>query len=61
MEFNLLLNRINELSKIAKSRELTQEEKDERAELRKEYISIFRGNLKIHLDNIEIVDKDKIN
>ncbi len=36
------LSRINELAKIAKTRELTAEEQEERARLRKEYLAEFR-------------------
>ena len=36
------LDRINELAHIAKERELTKDELDERAALRKEYIEEFR-------------------
>ena len=36
------IDRINELAHIAKERELTKEEFDERAALRKEYIEEFR-------------------
>lgn len=52
MDFKLLLNRINEISRISKNRELTSEEKMERDELRKEYIKIFKSNFKAQLDNI---------
>lgn len=51
------LARINELAKIAKQRELTAEELEERAVLRKEYLEAFRANFKSQLENIEIVDK----
>ncbi len=61
MDFKLLLNRINEISRISKNRELTSEEKIERDELRKEYIRIFKSNFKAQLDNIEIVDEEQIN
>lgn len=36
------IDRINELAHIAKERELTQQETEERAALRKEYIEEFR-------------------
>ena len=36
------LARINELAKIAKTRELTPAEQEERARLRKEYLAEFR-------------------
>ena len=40
------IDRINELGRIAKERELTEEEKAERDALREEYIAEFR--LKLH-------------
>lgn len=48
------LNRINELAKIAKTRELTKEEQEERARLRKEYLSEFRKAFQQQLDNTVI-------
>ena len=48
------LARINELARIAKERELTQEELEERDRLRQEYLAAFRRNFKRQLDNIEI-------
>ena len=48
------LARINELARIAKERELTQEELEERDRLRQEYLAAFRRNFKKQLDNIEI-------
>ena len=48
------LARINELARIAKERELTQEELEERDILRQEYLAAFRRNFKRQLDNIEI-------
>ena len=48
------IDRINELAKLAKTRELTAEELDERAALRVEYIAAFRGNLEAHLKGITI-------
>ena len=51
-----LINRINELAKIAKERELTLQEKEERERLRKEYLALFREGFKQRLESIEIVD-----
>lgn len=51
------IERLNELAKKAKSDTLTSSELAERDQLRKEYISAFRSNLKATLDNTVIVDK----
>lgn len=48
------IDRINELAKLAKQRELTAEEQAERALLREEYIAAFRGNLEAQLKSITI-------
>ena len=48
------IDRINELAKLAKQRDLTPEEQEERAALRAEYIAAFRGNLEAHLNTITI-------
>ena len=40
------IDRINELARMAKERELSEEEKDEQAALRKEYIEEFRRTLR---------------
>ncbi len=48
------LARINELAHIAKERQLTPEELEERDILRKEYLAAFRANFKKQLDNIDI-------
>lgn len=50
------LARINALAKIAKERELTEEELAERDVLRKEYLAAFRRNFKKQLDSIEFRD-----
>ena len=52
-----LIDRINELAKLAKERELTVQEKEERERLRKEYLALFREGFKQRLESIEIVDK----
>ncbi len=48
--------RINELAKLAKTRDLTNEEVMEREVLRKEYIESFKKSFKQQLDSIEYVD-----
>ena len=48
------IQRINELAKIAKERELTPEEFEERARLREEYIIEFRKSFAAQLDNTVI-------
>lgn len=53
-----LLERINELAKIAKERELTEEEIKERAELRERYRIEFRASLRGILDNTVIIRPD---
>ena len=40
------IDRINELGRIAKERELTEAELEERAALREEYIKFFRASLR---------------
>ena len=52
------LNRINELYKKQIEIGLTNEEKEEQARLRKEYIEAFKNSLKSQLDNIVIVDEN---
>lgn len=52
------IDRINELARLAKERELTAEETAERQALRAEYIAAFRANLTAQLENTVIVDKD---
>ncbi|OQY10601.1 MAG: DUF896 family protein [Fusobacteriia bacterium 4572_132] len=61
MEFDQLLKRINELAHKSKTSQLTDIEKIEQKELRKEYIKIFRQNMKNRLDNITVVDKKDLN
>ncbi len=58
-----LINRINELAKLSKQRKLTNDETKEQAELRKEYIQIFKGKFKQHLEGLKIIDEkgNKVN
>lgn len=52
------IDRINELYKKSKSGILTEEEKIEQAELRKEYRDSMKKNLIGQLKNTKVVDKD---
>jgi uncharacterized protein YnzC (UPF0291/DUF896 family) len=53
-----LIKRINELTALAKERELSQSETIERQKLREEYLEIFRSNFKEQLKAVKIVDKN---
>ena len=54
------IERINELARKSRTADgLTEEEKAEQAELRQEYRDSIKASLIGHLENIEIVDKDK--
>lgn len=52
------LDRINELARKSKAEGLTESEKNEQAELRREYIESVRMNLRGQLNNIDVVEKD---
>ena len=45
------INRINELTGIARERELTPAESEERAELRLKYLAAFRAQMRGQLEN----------
>ena len=51
------LDRINELARKQISVGLSEEEKIEQAQLRKEYIEAFKNSLRSQLDSIVIVDE----
>lgn len=51
------INRINELAHKSKSVGLTEEEKQEQAALRREYIDSFKASLVGQLENTYIVDE----
>ncbi|HIX23676.1 MAG TPA: DUF896 domain-containing protein [Candidatus Lachnoclostridium avicola] len=52
------IDRINTLYHKAQAVGLTEEEKEEQARLRKEYVTAIRESLRGHLNNISIVEKD---
>ena len=52
------IDRINELARKKKAEGLTQEELEEQAALRAEYIAGFRASLTAQLDNTVIVDPE---
>ena len=53
-----LINRINVLAHKSKTEGLTEDEKIEQQQLRKESLDAFRKNFKKQLDKIEIEDRD---
>ena len=52
------IDRINTLHHKAQSVGLTEEEKVEQAQLRREYLDAVKGSLRAHLNNIDIKEKD---
>lgn len=52
------IDSINELARKSKSAGLSQEEKEEQARLRQEYIAAIRGNLRAQLDQIDVQEQD---
>ena len=52
------LNRISELTRISRTRELTEEEQAERQALRNEYRQSVIGNLTAQLESTTIVEPD---
>ena len=55
---NTKLERINELARLAKERNLSAEELEERDQLRKEYIAEWRRGAEQVLENTYIVTPD---
>ena len=55
---NIKIDRINTLANKQKSVGLTEEEKQEQAALRKEYIETIRESLRANLNNISIKEAD---
>ena len=53
-----IIKKVNEFSKLARERELTEEEKKEREKYRKMYMEKFKESMRGHLDSIKIVRVD---
>lgn len=53
-----MIDRINELYHKSKSVGLTEEEKEEQAKLRKNYIEAIRRNMRANLNSISIKEAD---
>lgn len=58
MEMEKLIARINELAHKQKGEGLTETEKAEQQDLRKQYLTIFRSNFKSQLANTKIKTPD---
>ena len=54
-----LIERINQLAKKQKETGLTEKEKEEQAELRAEYLRLFKEGFKQRLENMVFVDEDE--
>lgn len=54
------IDRINELARLAKQRELTAEETEERRILREEYLAEWRAGTKATLDRVYIIDENGV-
>ncbi len=52
------IERINELARKKKAGRLTEEEQEEQAELRREYLAEYRENMKAMLDSLVIQEQD---
>lgn len=52
------IDRINELARKQKAEGLTPEEKEEQAQLRREYIEGYKRSLMSQLDNMYILEPD---
>lgn len=58
MNMDERIKRINELYHKSQAEGLTEEEKEEQAKLRAEYVASVRNNLKAQLDNITVERPD---
>jgi uncharacterized protein YnzC (UPF0291/DUF896 family) len=56
MEMKDIIAKVNYFSKLARERELTEAEKEERQKYRQLYLEQFKAQVRGHLDRIKIVD-----
>lgn len=56
MEMKDIIAKVNYFSKLARERELTEVEKEERQKYRQLYLEQFKAQVRGHLDRIKIVD-----
>ena len=54
MEMKDIIEKVNHYSQLSRTRELTEEEKEERIKYRNLYMTNFRANFKNHLDSITV-------
>lgn len=52
------IERINELARKKKTVGLTQVEQEEQLLLRQEYLEVFRGGMRNHIEGLKVVDED---
>ena len=57
MEMKDIIEKVNYYAKLSKKRKLTEEEIKDREIYRRMYLDKFKAQVKVHLDNIEIVDE----
>lgn len=58
MNMDERIKRINELYHKSQAEGLTEEEKEEQARLRQEYVANVRANLRVQLDSISVENPD---
>ncbi|WP_028545431.1 DUF896 domain-containing protein [Paenibacillus taiwanensis] len=59
MNIDMMISRINELARKHKTVGLTQEEVAERAQLREQYLALFRKQVRNNLDNIRWAEDEE--
>lgn len=59
MEMKDIIAKVNYFSSLAKQRELTPEEQEEREKYRKFYLENFKAQVRGHLDNVKVVYVDE--